>query len=96
MIRLIIFLGLLGISFNSLSQYDGEGENEISRFRAGVMWFYTVLEHTALVERYEQMYVQLRELSVDLDLQRVMDSLVLSAATLVNASKANPRPKTNN
>ena len=56
----------------------------------------TVLEHTALVERYEQMYVQLRELSVDLDLQRVMDSLVLSAATLVNASKAIPRPKTNN
>ncbi|MCO4814389.1 MAG: hypothetical protein KC454_06730 [Flavobacteriales bacterium] len=41
MIRLIIFLGLLGISFNSLSQYDGEGENEISRFRPGVMWFYT-------------------------------------------------------
>jgi len=32
---------MLGISFGLLSQYDGEGENEVSRFRPGVMWFYT-------------------------------------------------------
>jgi len=43
MIRIIIFLGILGMSFNSFSQYDGEGENEISRFRPGFMWFYTGL-----------------------------------------------------
>ena len=33
----------MGLSFCSFSQYDGEGENEISRFRPGFMWFYTGL-----------------------------------------------------
>lgn len=37
---LIIFF-FLGVSLNAFSQYDGFGADEISRFRAGSMWFFT-------------------------------------------------------
>ncbi len=39
-ILLIIFF-LLGWGHYALSQYDGSGADEISRFRAGSMWFFT-------------------------------------------------------
>jgi len=43
MLRLVITLGILILSFGAFTQYDGEGENELSRFRPGFMWFYTGL-----------------------------------------------------
>ena len=40
----MVKIGLLGMCFialSSFSQYDGEGADEVSRFRPGAMWFYT-------------------------------------------------------
>ncbi|HIP32604.1 MAG TPA: hypothetical protein EYG86_07580 [Crocinitomicaceae bacterium] len=37
----IILFGLCLMTFSLNAQYDGQGEDEISRFRPGFMWFYT-------------------------------------------------------
>lgn len=41
--RLIILIGFALIATTGHSQYDGYGKDEVSRFRAGIMWFYTGL-----------------------------------------------------
>lgn len=41
MVKQVLILFICFISLNSFSQYDGEGEHEVSRFRPGTMWFFT-------------------------------------------------------
>lgn len=41
--KLLILIGFAFIANIGYSQYDGKGEDEASRFRGGIMWFYTGL-----------------------------------------------------
>jgi hypothetical protein len=41
MVKIRLLLGMCFIGLSSFSQYDGQGANEISRFRPGTMWFFT-------------------------------------------------------
>lgn len=41
MTRIGLIILVCFISLTSFSQYDGKGEDEISRFRPGTMWFFT-------------------------------------------------------
>ena len=43
MFKHLIFIVILFSSYSVLAQYDGKGENEASRFRPGVMAFFTGL-----------------------------------------------------
>ena len=43
MYKLILSIIICVVSGNAISQYNSEGEDLISRFRPGSMWFYTGL-----------------------------------------------------
>src|SRR5574343_1397510 len=57
---LLIFL-LTILSFHSFAQYDGEGIDEISRFRPGSMWFYPGLRPATpeKVRKYDRLMFDL-------------------------------------
>lgn len=41
MVKGLLLIGLCLLTFASIAQYDSKGDDEISRFRPGFMWFYT-------------------------------------------------------
>ena len=44
MIKNLTILILCLASFTATAQYDGKGENEVSRFRPGFIWYFTGLK----------------------------------------------------
>lgn len=52
-----IIIFLIGFQFQLSAQYDGEGNNEISRFRPGSMWFFSGLTpyKTGKLRKYDRL-----------------------------------------
>jgi len=59
--KLLLILGFALVANIGFSQYDGKGEDETSRFRAGVMWFYTGLKPAKVdkVRKYDRLIFDL-------------------------------------
>ena len=61
MIKRRLILLLCFFAFNLSAQYDSQGEDEVSRFRPGFMWFYTGLRPAKLekVRKYDRLIFDL-------------------------------------
>ena len=57
MIKYFLIIALCLIGLITFGQYDGKGEDEISRFRPGLMWFYTGLRPAKIekVRKYDRL-----------------------------------------
>ncbi len=57
MIKISLLFLLTLLNFSTIAQYDSKGENEVSRFRPGFMWFYTGIRPAKVekVRKYDRL-----------------------------------------